>query len=81
MPGMGRRFPGKPGKIMKNHPTLLKGLYFSGIGLLVVATLMGVLLSLGWFSFSGFLAGESEVHMVARVAVLGCMLAAVGSLD
>ena len=66
---------------MKNYSALLKGIYFSGIGLLVSATLMGVLLSLGWFSFSGFLAGESEIHMVARVAVLGCMLAALGSLD
>jgi len=54
----------------------------AGVGLLGIAFLMFAAFLLG--AFDGpkeFIAGESTIHSIARVAIIGCLLAAVGSQE
>ena len=60
---------------------LRKSLYYSGLTLLAVAT--GLLANhiTGSIPLNGLLEAESALHMIGRLAVAGCVLAALGSLD
>jgi hypothetical protein len=57
-------------------------LLISGVVLLVGASLMLVSMLTGFTDMPvNLIAGESTVHSVARVAIVGCLLAALGSMD
>jgi hypothetical protein len=52
-----------------------------GIALLGVAALVFIAMLAGVVTApQQFFAGESTVHSIARVAIVGCLLAAVGSM-
>ena len=57
-------------------------LFILGIVLLISTALASVAMVGGLFQLPEQLfAGESTVHSVARIAIVGCLLAAVGSMD
>ncbi len=58
------------------------GLLSTGICLLVLSLGAVILLLLGVIDAPNeILAGESTIHSVARFSIIGCLLAAVGSLE
>jgi len=66
---------------MTNLHLLRKALYFSGLALLVVATGLFANHFMDVVPLNGLLGAESALHMIGRLAVAGCVLAALGSLD
>jgi hypothetical protein len=64
-----------------NLAQLRKVSYFTGIALFLVAAVLMLSHSLGMVTFDSLMPGESPVHSIARVAVIGCLLAAVGSIE
>jgi len=64
------------------NPRTKRLFFVLGIALLVVTALIAVAALAGLARLPEQLfAGESTVHTVARVAIIGCLLAAVGSIE
>lgn len=64
------------------HPRIKKVLLVSGVALIGGALLLGIGMLSGLMPLQGqLIEGESTVHSVARVAIVGCLLAAIGSMD
>ena len=81
MRGMAKRSPGDPMQelVMKRTKSVL---LIVGVVFLVSAALLFISMLLGFTDLpSNVIAGESTVHSVARVAIVGCLLAAIGSMD
>jgi hypothetical protein len=68
-------------ELMINLHVLRKSLYYSGLALLAVATGLFANHITGLVPLNGLLGTESALHMIGRLAVGGCVLAALGSLD
>jgi len=57
-------------------------LFILGVALLIGTLIVAIALTGGLLSFPDqIITGESTVHSVARIAIVGCLLAALGSLD
>lgn len=64
---------------MRPNSFLRKALFYSGLGLLFVSAGVAAAQVTGLISFSvPFLEVESAPHSIARLAVIGCVLAAAG---
>lgn len=62
--------------------SLKKGLIFLGAFLLVLSVLMSLSVLIGLFDLADFdVLGHSGLRSIAAIAVLGCLLAAVGYHD
>ena len=78
MPGTVSEYRGKP--MMKT--LLLSGMRFTGIFLIITATVMLAAYLAGLLNLPAQLfAAESTVHSITRLAVIGCIFAAIGSSD
>jgi hypothetical protein len=81
MRGMAKRFLGDPMQeiVMKRTKSVL---LIVGVVFLVSAALLMISMVIGFTEMpANLIAGESTVHSVARVAIVGCLLAAIGSMD
>ena len=59
-----------------------KACVFSGIGLLILSILLAASVLLGVFELESFaLLGHSGVRTLAGIAVVGCLLAAIGFFE
>lgn len=72
--------------VSKMNPVLIqrtkRTLLIIGIALLVGTAILVLTLVTGLFQLpEKLIAGESTVHSVARVAIVGCLLAALGSME
>jgi len=57
-------------------------LFVVGVALLIGTAIVVIALAGGLFELpQNLFAGESTVHSVARVAIIGCLLAALGSME
>lgn len=57
-------------------------IYYTGIGLLITAAVLATGTAVGWVELPDRLfAAETTVHSLARLAVVGCLCAAIGSHD
>ena len=62
--------------------SLKKGFVFLGVFLLVLSVLMSLSVLIGLFNFNDLeVLGHSGLRTIAAIAVLGCLLAAVGYHD
>ena len=53
-----------------------------GIGLLALSVVLGIAALTGVIDLpQNLIAGESTVHSIARVAIVGCLLSALGTMD
>ena len=66
-----------------NHLTIFKkGFVFLGIFLLVLSVLISLSVLIGLFDLNDFeVLGHSGLRSIAAIAVLGCLLAAIGYHD
>jgi len=63
-------------------PNLKKGFVFLGIFLIALSALISLLVLIGLFDINYFeVLGHSGLRSIAAIAVLGCLLAAVGYND
>ena len=63
-------------------PALKTGLYYSGLSLLGLASIALLASLSGFISLpETLIGGETTLHSIARVAVIGCVLAAIGSWE
>lgn len=57
-------------------------LLIAGVALLVSASILLISMLVGITDMpANLIAGESTLHSVGRVAIVGCLLAAIGSMD
>ena len=66
---------------MNNFSFLRKPLYYLGLASLVMATVLFANHATGIVPLNGLLGSEAALHTIGRIAVSGCILAALGSLD
>ena len=81
MRGTAKRYPGDPMQelVMKRTKSAL---LIVGVVCLVAAALLFVSMLAGFTDMpTNVIAGESTVHSIARIAIVGCLLAAIGSMD
>ena len=57
-------------------------LFFLGIALLIGTAIVAIAVVGGFIQFpENLIAGESTVHSIARFAIVGCLFAALGSME
>jgi hypothetical protein len=72
--------------VIEMNPVIIqrtkRTLLILGVALLVGTAIFSIALLTGFFQLpEELIAGESTVHSIARVAIVGCLLAALGSFE